>query len=356
MNYQPQILVIDDDKRLGRTIKNVLSSQGYTVFCADNGASGIQMALENRPDLILCDVRMDPIDGYQVYRILKESSVIDYIPFLFLTVCSDLEEIRFGMDLGADDYLIKPFNNDNLIRAIEKRLEKFRKLEQSGKSGFMTLFEFSTNGIFLFNQAGILDANPALLKILGLEKKEILRLKLEDLIEKDSMRKIKDRLNRCLGGIGDSFRENLNLITRQGTVSEVSVFISEYEKNPGVQLIGIVNTNNETSGESFMSCTKTEIVQMLLKENVTITSSLRKKLDDIFVHHESKQQNKFFSRREYQILKLSIDGLPMKLIADKLSISLRTVENHRAKMMEKTGSNNIVEVIIYALRNNLINI
>ena len=129
MNFQTKILVIEDDQRFSKTIRNVLSQHGFDVCCTNNGAAGIQKAFEYNPDLILCDIKMDPIDGYQVYNVLKESSLIDRIPFMFLTGHSELEEIRFGLDLGVDDYFVKPFNNNDLIKSIEKRLAKFKKLK-----------------------------------------------------------------------------------------------------------------------------------------------------------------------------------------------------------------------------------
>ena len=84
---------------------------------------------------------MSPVDGYQVYNVLKESSLIDCVPFIFLSGNSDLQDIRFGLNLGVDDYFVKPFDNDNLIQSIEKRLSKYRRLKEIGKQEFNTLFK-----------------------------------------------------------------------------------------------------------------------------------------------------------------------------------------------------------------------
>jgi len=86
MNSRNKILLIEDDQKLGKTIKNLLVLKGYDVCYTENGALGIQKAFEYNPDLILCDIKMDPVDGYQVYHVLKESSMIDQIPFIFITV------------------------------------------------------------------------------------------------------------------------------------------------------------------------------------------------------------------------------------------------------------------------------
>ena len=86
---------------------------------------------------------MSPIDGYQVYNVLKEGSLIDRIPFMFLTGNSELEEISLGLDLGVDDYFVKPFNNDDLIKSIKKRLAKFRELTEIGRREFKALFQLT---------------------------------------------------------------------------------------------------------------------------------------------------------------------------------------------------------------------
>ena len=360
MNYQTKILVIDDDQRLGRTIKNVLSTHGYDVYYANNGALGIQKAFEYTPDLVLCDIKMDSIDGYQVFNVLKESSLIDHVPFIFLTGSSELEDIRFGMDLGADDYFIKPFNNDDLIRSIENRLAKFKKLKEAGKREFKTLFKLSPNGIFIFDSSSIIDANAALLKILELNIDEIVKLRIEDIFENNNLLGLNEKVQRCLNGITESFNEPVTLIAKSGQKSDASLFVSVYEKYSGYSLmIGLVTLDSHQSKTVDKDQMASEVLKLLKKENIATTPCFGEKLTEVFKLHNvnnHSQNSTFFSKRENQVLCLSMEGLPMKIIADKLSISDRTVEKHRAKLMEKTGSNNIIEVIVYALRNNLIEI
>ena len=113
MNLQKKILIIEDDRKLGITLQNVLMFHKFDVSYADNGATGVQKAFEYNPDLILCDINMDLLDGYQVYKVLEESSILNKTPFIFLTGSSDLDDIRYGLSLGADDYIVKPFNNSD---------------------------------------------------------------------------------------------------------------------------------------------------------------------------------------------------------------------------------------------------
>jgi DNA-binding NarL/FixJ family response regulator len=358
MNFQTKILVIEDDQRFAKTIKNVLSQHGYDVCLANNGATGIQKAFEYNPDLILCDIQMDPIDGYQIYNVLKESSLIDRIPFMFLTGHSELEEIRLGLDLGVDDYFVKPFNNDDLIKSIENRLAKFRKLTEIGRREFKALFQLTPNGIFLFNGTTLFNANPTLLKMLELEESIITSLTINDILDDFSFQKIADRIDRCSRRLLDSFSEEITLVSRSGIKTEVSISVSVYEKYSGYSLmIGLVTPLNKrnTEHEYFIS----DVFNILKKENVIVTESLGKQLTDIFRQHSinmKTQKNEYFSSRENEVLCLSMEGLPIKVIADKLQISDRTVEKHRSKLMEKTKSSNMIEVIIYALKNNLVKI
>ncbi|HEY5589861.1 MAG TPA: response regulator [Paludibacter sp.] len=358
MILQTKILVIEDDLRLAKTIRNVLTLQNYDVCCADNGAAGIQKAFEFNPDLILCDIKMDPVDGYQVYNVLKESSLIDHTPFIFITGNSDLQDIRFGLDLGADDYFIKPFDNEKLIRTIEKRLEKYKKLKDSGKNEFKALYNLTPNGLFLFDGYAVFDANPALIQMLGMPKASLATSSIEDIIDPVSYLKIKDRMNRCTTGLLNSFCETVTLVPVNDEKVEVVLHVSAYEKYSGYSLlIGLVIQDNKKTRENEVVIS--DVFNVLKKENIKVTESLGEKLINIFKQQHVKlgpQKNDFFTKRENQVLCLSIEGLPIKTIADHLSISDRTVENHRAKLMQKTNSNNIIEVIAFALRNNMIDI
>lgn len=124
------ILLIEDDRALRENTEELLELSGYSVLTASNGKIGIEAAKENLPDIIICDIMMPVIDGYGVLENLSSDKTTKQIPFIFLSAKTEHEEIRKGMDLGADDYLTKPFEEENLISAIESRLAKFEILNQ----------------------------------------------------------------------------------------------------------------------------------------------------------------------------------------------------------------------------------
>lgn len=356
MKLHNKILVIEDDPIQSKIIQNILTLEHYDVCVANNGALGIEKAFEYNPDLILCDINMDAVDGYQVYNVLKESSLIDQIPFIFISGNSELNDIRFGLDLGADDYFTKPFNVEVLIQSIARRLYRFNKIKEIGKREFKALFQLSPNGIFLFNEHVILDANPALIKILGFEGDKLASYSIKDIIDPISLRTVEERINRCSKGLLNSFSEMVYLRSRDKNKTEVKLFVSVYEKFTGYSLmIGLLTLYSRLDEEGF----EAEVLKAFKIKEVVATELLGKQLMDVFKRHNlvlENQSNEFFSKRETEVLCLSMEGLPTKLIADKLSISDRTVEKHRANLMEKTNSKNIIEVIVFALRNNLIEV
>lgn len=129
-----KILIIDDNKNLVEIISEMLAQEGYETVTAEDGASGIQKALTERPDLIICDIVMPKMDGYQTFKLIKQKFADQVIPFIFLTAKSNMYDLRTGMDIGADDYLTKPFTKDQLVNAVKARLEKAQKLLEIANS------------------------------------------------------------------------------------------------------------------------------------------------------------------------------------------------------------------------------
>jgi len=119
-----KILVIEDEKVIRENLTYLLSLTGFEVRAAANGNDGISEAILFKPDLILCDVMMQGIDGFEVVEILRRKKDFSMTPFIFLTAKGELSDMRRGMILGADDYLTKPFTLDELMGTVEARLKR----------------------------------------------------------------------------------------------------------------------------------------------------------------------------------------------------------------------------------------
>jgi CheY-like chemotaxis protein len=116
------ILVIEDEQAVRESLVDLLNAEGFTTINAENGETGLQLATQILPDLILCDIKMPVLNGYEVIKVLKQRSQTASIPFIFLTASNNNQDFRYCMQLGADDYLHKPCNPDELIAAINARL------------------------------------------------------------------------------------------------------------------------------------------------------------------------------------------------------------------------------------------
>ena len=123
-----KVLIIEDEVNVRETLSDLLEIHQYEVIQACDGNEGIQIALNQMPDIIICDVNMPGKDGYGVLKSLREEKLLTFIAFIFLTAKSSMEELRHGMEQGADDYLTKPFDQQSLIRTI--RIAEEKKLIQ----------------------------------------------------------------------------------------------------------------------------------------------------------------------------------------------------------------------------------
>ncbi|RZK50779.1 MAG: response regulator [Pedobacter sp.] len=130
-------LVIEDNEDIRESTAEVLMLAGFETLTAANGKVGVELAIKNIPDIILCDIMMPELDGYGVLYLLQKNPQTAHIPFIFMTAKAERADMRKGMEMGADDYLTKPFDDMELFNAIESRLKKQAKpqgYKSQGKS------------------------------------------------------------------------------------------------------------------------------------------------------------------------------------------------------------------------------
>jgi CRP-like cAMP-binding protein len=123
------ILLIEDNDFIRENTAEILELTGYAVLTAENGKVGIEKAFETKPDLVVCDIMMPVLDGYGVLHIFNQNPQLAGVPFIFLTAKTERADLRRGMELGADDYLTKPFDESELLSAISSRLARFQHLK-----------------------------------------------------------------------------------------------------------------------------------------------------------------------------------------------------------------------------------
>ncbi|RPE08904.1 response regulator [Chitinophaga lutea] len=132
---QATILVVDDARDERENISEMLEMAGYRVLTGSNGLEAVRIALENKPDLIICDIGLPKLDGFGVLHLLQRKEGTGDVPFIFLSARTERSYVRKGMEMGADDYIAKPFDPAELLHAIATRLKRSRQLQQDFTNG-----------------------------------------------------------------------------------------------------------------------------------------------------------------------------------------------------------------------------
>ncbi len=164
------VLVIDDNPDIRENTAEILDLAGYKTFTAENGKRGVETALKEHPDVIVCDIMMPDLDGYGVLHLLRKNESTQNTPFIFLTAKTERGDFRKGMEMGADDYITKPFEDIELLNAIEVRLKRSAVLENN--------YAASPQGVSQFikdvKNSGLIEHLSEQYEMINLSKKQTL--------------------------------------------------------------------------------------------------------------------------------------------------------------------------------------
>ncbi len=138
-----KILLIEDNLEMRENTAEILELANYQVSTAEEGKTGVKMALSETPDLIICDIMMPGMDGYETLYMLSQNESTKNIPFIFLTAKAEKSDVRMGMNQGADDYLTKPYDEMDLLKAVEMRLQKSHELKRPFSSNAQGVADLS---------------------------------------------------------------------------------------------------------------------------------------------------------------------------------------------------------------------
>lgn len=151
------ILLIEDEADILANMKYILEAKGYNVLTALDGLTGFEIARKEVPDLIISDILMPGYNGYELKEKIDGNKKTKSIPFIFLTAKTDMQDLRLGMNLGADDYLIKPIKTDELLKSIEIRLKRIAQFDLGKKKATNRSKPVKTNRILVaFNKKQII--------------------------------------------------------------------------------------------------------------------------------------------------------------------------------------------------------
>ncbi|AUC86108.1 hypothetical protein CW731_12810 [Polaribacter sp. ALD11] len=320
-----KILIIEDDTVLRENTAEFIKGQNFEVFIAEDGLVGVQQTLKHLPDLILCDISMPNMNGYDFYKTIKQIKATSTIPLVFFSARTENEDIRAGMQLGADDYITKPFSLYELLKVINTRLAKYDTLKQINNEKFQALIDHPTLGIYIYHKEKLLFYNTPLANIFGYNYNDFSSIKIEDLLDEKYCDKAK---------ILNDFRQCF-----RGAKSSISIkfeAIHKTSKTVFIELFGSVITYKGHRS----------IAGNIIK--------LETKNPNPFISKNTLDAQKKLSNRELEVLELICKGKSTLETSKILFLGQRTIETYRANLLDKTDSKNIAELMMYAIRNGLI--
>jgi len=354
-----KILIIDDFQPLLEEVIDFLTFEGFKIFSAKDGAEGIQVAIQVVPDLIICDIEMPIMDGYEVFKALERIPSTSCIPFIFLTARVQPLDFRKGLSLGADDYLIKPIDLDELILTIKKRLEKNARNKKNNENIYATIINNPLTGVYIYHSSKFVFTNQKFEEIIGYKRNNLNEINLDSIILGDT-KSVINQLCQCLKGIHDDVRLRISILDPEKKVNFIDLYGKSLEFEGNKAIIGTIisigdekkSTKSEhQSGspeideiiERLNDLSKDDIVREILNIQKLIAFDQEEQADKIKVKTN-------ITKREKEILELICKGFTNNEIAEKLFISNRTVDNHRAKLLEKTETKNTAELVTYVTK------
>lgn len=311
-----KVLLIESDEKLLKQIFDSLSNHNFEVITASSGTTGIQKALEVLPDIILCDSEVPGLNGFEIYNTLLQINSTAIIPFVFLMNKATNEYVRAAMNLGADDYLEKPFDPKDLMKLIQIRLEKQEKIMGLADEKFNTLMEYSNDGVFIYQDEKLSYVNKRFCDFMAYSKKELIGMNLVNVIYKDDIHMVIDKMSRLIKGIHKDIHTEFRAITGDQKINRFILTGSSINVKGKKSIVGTIKCREDETDGSFKP----------QKSEIKIT------------------------QRESEILTLICDGYSNSEIAEKLNISDRTVEGHRANLLNKTESRNSASLAVFAVK------
>ncbi len=311
---------------------NQLKELNYSIIEVQNVKRVEEKIIETSPNLIICPLKLNGYSGFEVYSMTKEWVIHHKIPYLLIADKFRNNDIYIAEEIGIDGYLFPPFDKNVIHNIITAKLTKSRYNISVGKHRFRNICEILPYAVFVITGRIITEANKAFFELV-------------DNIKPDSSQLlINDIFNLSNKNDDIKYMRMMNGLTEQGIFLNISLVNHPLHTfNLYLSGINFVNSPLHIFGMAI-PCTppkKSEQNTFIDRESDYIDKNYRENI---------------FTQREEQILKLSAIGTPVKLIADELGISARTVEKHRSNIISKTNSGNIIEALHFAKNNYLLEI
>ncbi len=302
-------------------LEKLLHNNKYEVIVISRINQAIERIIDNYPDLIVCHHGMNDSSGFNQYRLLQPVLSSKDIPFVLYLEEFSKEDILIGLELGIDSFIVKPFDEEAILKKVENLILKRKKAKAFDSGNFTYLFDNSPVAKFITKNVQIIKINKAFSDVTGIKMGSSFYPKIHDVFDFQENEENRISFSKLLNGL-----RNFCLLKSVRLKDNPS-------KNFNIHMV-----YQEDVNKHILVC---ELVPPCMNEDSEIT----------FGNHSSNRSDNntrlILTKREVEVLELSSRGFEIKQIANELGISSRTVEKHRSNIMEKTNSNNIIEAINY---------
>lgn len=347
MKDKEVILIVGEDVDYITALKESILQFGYECFAANSSTDGIQKAFECSPALIIYHTRPNCFKSFDFFNIVKDSRLTFDIPFVLISEGVELEDVQFALEMGVDGVFDKPIRLSDLQRIIDVRIKKYLRMKRESERDFLRSFDLTSSPVAIFNSDfKIVNGSNAFFSIFKIDTGKTIWENLG--FDEDQFLKLSYRV--FAGHEGQEFFRHTVVVNGVEEVYDIiiSALNTIFAKRSALLVLNSAtnSTGNNRSNQGLIL----DYEMPVIGDEHTSGGELRKQTSV----RTNKDLN--FTKRQLEVLELSIMGLPMKLIADRLCISEKTVEKYRASLMEKTGAKNIIELVIFAIKNKYVSV
>jgi two-component system alkaline phosphatase synthesis response regulator PhoP len=332
-----KILLLESYSGQDDNLKKLLDNKGYLTESASRIDVVIKKIMSHSVNLVISRNHVDELNGFEIFKILQKYLRNCGVPFFLVLDSSEKEDMIIGLEMGIDNFIFHPYNEISLYCKIENQLKKEEELNIFATRHFSDFFNSSAIAMFFVSGNKVNNYNEAFQKMQNGCSAEMINLPVDNVFNIAANKQ--NEMN---------FRRFQNGITNECHLTNISC-----NANPGINLdINFFRGPQLNSDIYFAEILPSIITEMMPGNFATQPNfnwSLRDSADDsdnTILCHQTK-----LTKRETQIFELSANGMPIKLIADQLNLSERTVEKHRANIMAKANAKNMIEAIA-RLKNN----
>ena len=314
---QDQILHIRpaDDKY--DILQNILIDKDYEVVTATSLVSAMQKISESDPALVICNHQVGANSAFSIYNALQPVLTSKEIPFMLYMSRFIKEDVMIGLEIGIDNFIIEPFEAKTLLQKVSRQINRTRKVATLNTDRFNMFFESTPVAKFVTENEKLIKINEAFVRNTGITKKESALPRIDEVFDFTHNENHELDLRKCVMGIKEYCLFKSVPLQKDSALSfDIHMVLSDYFGQ------------NLFTGE-------------------IIPVEKNKKINGLSGRKDSDKAQVVLTEREKQVLELSGRGLSIKQIAADLGVSARTVEKHRANIMEKTRTSNIIEAIYY---------